>query len=114
MVYRKPGTLIDLERRILVVLIEHAKDGSHGFAIAQSLADGESGTAKLASHGTLYKALGRLRDRGLVSSEWEAPEIAEGEGRPRRRTYKISAAGREALREARFAEGGDGLGIATT
>jgi DNA-binding PadR family transcriptional regulator len=37
---------------------------------------------------------------GLLRSGWEAAEVAHAEGRPRRRTYTLSSAGREALGEA--------------
>jgi DNA-binding PadR family transcriptional regulator len=59
---------------------------------------GESRT--LTAHGTLYKALDRLRTAGLLESWWEDPAIAAEEERPRRRLYQISAAGVTALGEA--------------
>ena len=49
--------------------------------------------------GTIYPTLGRLRKRGLVLPRWEDPEIAEAEGRPRRRYYTLTAEGEEVLRE---------------
>ncbi|MBA3339480.1 MAG: PadR family transcriptional regulator, partial [Geodermatophilaceae bacterium] len=51
--------------------------------------------------GTLYKALGRLTNAGLLDSWWEDPAIAEGEGRPRRRLYRITGAGVQAWSTAR-------------
>jgi len=47
--------------------------------------------------GTVYVTLGRLQKRGFVSTAWEDDAIAEGEGRPRRRYYKVTRAGRDAL-----------------
>ena len=71
----------------------------HGFAVAKQLADGDP--RRLTAHGTLYKALGRLADAGLLSSRWEDPAIAEAEGRPRRRLYRITGQGELAARSAR-------------
>lgn len=95
---RRPGTLLDLEAAILEVLVESARDGHdlHGFAVAKSLAD-RNGAKRLTAHGTLYKALGRLDEGGLVESRWEDPAVAEAEGRPRRRLYRITSEGRVAL-----------------
>jgi PadR family transcriptional regulator, regulatory protein PadR len=99
-VRRKPGALLDLEARILGVAVAAQRQGRsgevHGFAVARELADGE-GSHRLTSHGTLYKALARLEDGGLLESRWEDHRIAEREGRPRRRMYRITGAGQLAL-----------------
>ena len=58
----------------------------HGFALAQGLR-AERGSRSLTAHGTLYKALGRLEELGLLTSQWEDGEAAEG--RPRRRLYEL-------------------------
>ncbi len=99
MVFRKPGTLIPLERAILDVGVAQGTDGMYGFSLAQALA-GEKGETRLVSHGTLYKALDRLRKAGLLESEWEDAETATEAGRPRRRIYRITAAGVTALAAA--------------
>lgn len=57
-------------------------------------------TAHLKS-GTVYPLLRRLEAAGLVASEWEEPTEAHDEGRPPRRYYAATAAGRAALAEAR-------------
>jgi DNA-binding MarR family transcriptional regulator len=44
-------------------------------------------------NGTLFPILERLRQAGWVERYWEQDEIAEGEGRPRRRFYRISSEG---------------------
>lgn len=97
---RKPGQLLDLEAQILAVAVEALVDGDppevHGFAIAKRLADGE-GSQRLTAHGTLYKALARLEDAGLLTSRWEEHELAEEAGRPRRRLYRVTSAGQAAL-----------------
>jgi PadR family transcriptional regulator PadR len=48
--------------------------------------------------GQVYRALSRLEDAGLVLSEWEDPDQAIEQKRPRRRYYDITAAGRDTLR----------------
>jgi PadR family transcriptional regulator, regulatory protein PadR len=90
---RKPGTLLPLELDILGMALRLRDEGDeviHGFGLAQTLRD-RSGSRALTAHGTLYKALGRLEERGLLSSHWEDPAAAEG--RPRRRLYALTADG---------------------
>lgn len=48
------------------------------------------------NQGSLYPALYRLRDRGLIESEWETSD----EGR-RVKVYQLTAAGRKALEKER-------------
>jgi PadR family transcriptional regulator, regulatory protein PadR len=50
--------------------------------------------------GTVYPALRRLDRAGLLASGWEDEDAARAEGRPRRRTYALTRAGRAALPEA--------------
>ena len=93
---RKPGTLLPLETEILgAALSMHA--GFHGFGLAQTLRE-HSGSRALTGHGTLYKALGRLEDRGLLSSRWE--DAAAAEGRPRRRLYELTGEGARVAEQA--------------
>ncbi|WP_136708998.1 helix-turn-helix transcriptional regulator [Agromyces sp. H66] len=96
---RREGRLVDLEVGILGSGIElQAEDGDfYGFALAKRMAD-RTGATALTAHGTLYKALARLAERGLVESVWEDPGIAANEGRPRRRLYRVTGAGAVAYR----------------
>ena len=77
--------MLDLEAQILSVAVDVLVDGDppevHGFALAKRLAD-EDGSQKLTAHGTLYKALGRMEDAGLLSSRWEDAEAGRGGGPP--------------------------------
>ena len=50
--------------------------------------------------GTVYPALRRLERAGVVRSSWEDAEIAQGEQRPTRRYYELTASGEEALQQA--------------
>jgi DNA-binding MarR family transcriptional regulator len=47
--------------------------------------------------GTIYPILRRFERNGLVRSRWENPQEARNEGRPRRRYYELTPAGREIL-----------------
>lgn len=96
MVFRKNGTLLPLERSILELAVQNGPDRVYGFALAQALSD--VGARGLVAHGTLYKALDRLRRQGLLDAEWE--DAADVEGRPRRRLYAVTAAGVRALETA--------------
>jgi DNA-binding PadR family transcriptional regulator len=66
----------------------------HGYAIIEALKETSGGTFDLPS-GTVYPALRRLEQAGLVEGEW-----SEVGGR-RRRTYRLTARGRAALVEER-------------
>ena len=88
---RKPGTLLPLETEILEVALSMLRSEQatfHGFALAQTMRE-QTGSRSLTGHGTLYKALGRLEEFGLLTSRWE--DAAAAEGRPRRRLYELTA-----------------------
>ena len=51
--------------------------------------------------GTVYPALRRMEKSGLVRSNWENADAAHAEGRPRRRNYRLTASGVDALAAAR-------------
>lgn len=99
MAYRRPGTLLPLERRILEVAVSRAPEGVYGFALAQELATNRD-RERLIAHGTLYKALDRMRRTGMFTATWEDAEAAAAEGRPRRRVYLVTAKGVQTLEAA--------------
>lgn len=74
---------------ILAVLLERPL---HGYAIIRRANDLSGGRVRL-STGTLYVNLDGLLEEGLVEVERE--EVVNGRAR---RTYRISRAGREAVR----------------
>jgi PadR family transcriptional regulator, regulatory protein PadR len=89
---RKPGTLLPLEAEILEVALALLRAGDptfHGFGLAQTMRE-QRGSRSLTAHGTLYKALGRLEEFGLLTSSWEEAAV---EGRPRRRVYELTSKG---------------------
>jgi PadR family transcriptional regulator PadR len=90
---RKPGTLLPLETEILGAALSMQRSGEasfHGFGLAQAMRE-QRGSRALTGHGTLYKALGRLEEFGLLRSRWE--DAAAAERRPRRRLYELTAQG---------------------
>jgi PadR family transcriptional regulator, regulatory protein PadR len=96
MARRKPGALLPIEVDILEAGLSRRHDENdefHGFDLARQIAGGR----RLTAHGTLYKALGRLEDAGLVASRWEEEDLATQEGRPRRRLYTVTGEGARRL-----------------
>ena len=99
---RKKGSLIPIERSLIAAALDahgRGKAEFHGYGIAKEMRDRE-GARRLTAHGTLYRALDRLQEAGLLASRWEDPLIAADEGRPRRRLYRLTAAGQRAASEA--------------
>jgi PadR family transcriptional regulator PadR len=74
----------------LLLLSVLAAGPAHGYAIISALRDRSEGTFDL-PEGTIYPALHRLEDAGLLSSRW-----ADAEGR-RRRIYALTSKGAAAL-----------------
>jgi len=100
MARRKAGSLLPLEREILEAALTLLRAGHatfHGFGLAQTMRE-RGGSRALTAHGTLYKALGRLEEFGLLTSTWEHASAAV-EGRPRRRLYELTSAGARAAQE---------------
>lgn len=83
----------EFEQLVLFSLL-HLGDDAYGVAIRESI---EERTGRTVSSGAIYTTLGRLEDRGLVSSREEKP--GDGPGRPRK-YYDLEPAGARALMEA--------------
>ena len=97
---RKPGALVPLELAILEVALDLERTGTrefHGYQIAKHLAH-ISDRRLLTAYGTLYRALGRLENMGLLASRGEDPQIAADESRPARRLYVVTPEGAAAAR----------------
>lgn len=84
-----PPTLSPVMHHILLALLEGER---HGYAIMQSVERITDGTVAMGP-GTLYGALKRLLEAGLVE---EAGERSEGD--ERRRYYRLTDLGRVAVR----------------
>jgi DNA-binding PadR family transcriptional regulator len=90
---RKAGTLVPLETEILDVALALRGAGQstfHGFGLALAMRE-RAASRSLTAHGTLYKALGRLEEFGLLTSRWETEPAVER--RPRRRLYELTGEG---------------------
>jgi transcriptional regulator len=64
----------------------------HGHGVARIIRDTTSGTLDV-TDGSLYVALHRLEERGLVESEWGLSDKGK-----RARFYRLTSAGRQHLR----------------
>lgn len=73
-----------------LLLATVAAEPAHGYRIIEELKRRSAGTFDL-PEGTVYPALHRLEESGLLASSW-----ANGSGR-RRRVYRLTARGRRAL-----------------
>lgn len=78
-----PLTAIEFE-----ILLSLATEDRHGYAIAQEIASRTGGDLSVRP-GTLYRALNRLLEGGLVSERVAQAEPADA----RRRTYHLTAHG---------------------
>jgi PadR family transcriptional regulator PadR len=80
----------------LDVLLLAALEGGprHGYAVKEALREGSAGRFDLPT-GTIYPALHRLEEAGLIVGSWSTVD-----GR-RRRSYRLSAKGKRHLTTAR-------------
>ncbi len=65
----------------------------HGYGVASFIRNGSTGSFTVLD-GALYTALHRLEERGCVESEW-----GYSDKKKRARFYRLTTAGRRALRE---------------
>jgi PadR family transcriptional regulator, regulatory protein PadR len=86
-----PGDLLQGTLGILI-LKSLLLGAAHGYAIARWVEDTTGDVLKI-EEGSLYPALRRLEDRGLVTSEWGLSE-----NNRRARFYSITSDGRKHLR----------------
>jgi PadR family transcriptional regulator PadR len=86
-----PGDLLQGTLGILI-LKSLLLGPAHGYAVARWVEDTTGDVLKI-EEGSLYPALRRLEDRGLVTSEWGLSE-----NNRRARFYQITADGRKHLR----------------
>ncbi len=84
-------TTSPLREPTLYVLAALAADDLHGYGIIKSVEALSDGRLRLRA-GTLYGALGRLEDEGLI----ERSEVSQERG-PERQSYRITGSGRAAL-----------------
>ena len=80
--------------QLILFSVLHLEEDAYGVAIRESI---EERTGRTVSSGAIYTTLGRLEERGLVTSRVGEP--ADGPGRPRK-YYALEPAGARALKEA--------------
>jgi PadR family transcriptional regulator len=80
-----------LKGHLDVLLLATLEDGPrHGYAVREALREGSAGRFDLPT-GTVYPALHRLEAAGLITGSWS---VVDGR---RRRSYRLTAAGRRKL-----------------
>jgi DNA-binding PadR family transcriptional regulator len=96
MPFKPAHSLLPLTPISFEILLALTQADLHGYAILQAVEARLSGKLPLRT-GTMYRALARLMDEGLI--ERSSPT---DDGDPRRRNYRITALGRDTARaEAR-------------
>lgn len=85
---------LDLLQGTLDVLVLRAlsRGRMHGYAIARFIRDGSDGSFRILD-GALYTSLHRMEERGWVEAEWGTSEKGK-----RARFYRLTSAGRRALK----------------
>src|SRR5215510_12618056 len=93
---KDPNTLLPLKPSTYQVLLALGDGESlHGYAVMQAITEMTGGRETILP-GTLYAALARMVDEGLV--EESEPRADESSGGPPRRNYKRTAFGRAVAR----------------
>jgi DNA-binding PadR family transcriptional regulator len=88
---KDPQELLPLTPLSLHILLALAAGANHGYGLMKTVREATGGTINPAT-GTVYLALQRLEDEGLVGDGGLEPET---EGRARRRIWTITQFGRE-------------------
>jgi DNA-binding PadR family transcriptional regulator len=82
-----------LSRDTFHILVALADQDRHGYSIMQEIAERTSGAVRL-SPSTLYSAVKRLLEQGLIAELEERPDPEHDD--ERRRYYRLTAAGKRA------------------
>lgn len=90
-----PRNIIDAVQGTLdhLILRTLSWDAMHGFGIARWIRESSDDDLRI-EEGTLYPALHRLEDRGLIEAEWGVSE-----NNRRAKYYRLTKEGRRELRE---------------
>ena len=98
MVKRRRGSVTKLEGELVFLAFRRARRGEpefHGFDVLPELGE-ISGRPEPYARSSVYRALERLEEMGLLSSRWEDAEEARTLRRPRRRLYRVTEFGANA------------------
>ena len=95
-----PTQYLPLREPTFFILLSLIPGEKHGYSILKEVEELSRGTVRL-STGTLYEALARLLEQGLVEGVAETPQTGAGEtgghpGKPRR-NYRLTAQGIQVL-----------------
>jgi DNA-binding PadR family transcriptional regulator len=94
-----PQTFLPLPTAVFHILVGLADRDRHGYSIMQDVAARTDGKVRL-SAGTLYSAIRRMLEQGLIEELRDSPDPASDD--ERRRYYRLTHLGREvAVAEAR-------------
>src|SRR6059058_4588571 len=88
-----PQSLLPLPVAVFHILVALADEERHGYAIMQDVAARTGGKLRL-SAGTLYGAIKRMLEDGLIEETAERPDAEDAD--ERRRYYRVTPFGREA------------------
>ena len=88
-----PSAQLPLSVPVFQILISLADRDLHGYAIIQDVASRTEGEVRLTAS-TLYAAMKRMLDAGMVEEVSEPRRAPDGED-PRRRYYRMTPYGRE-------------------
>jgi PadR family transcriptional regulator len=81
-----------LQGTLDMLILQTLRWGSqHGHGVGQAIRQSSADLLKI-ERGSLYPALHRLEDRGLISSEWKSSDLNR-----RAKYYRLTAAGRKQL-----------------
>ena len=95
----KPDSLLPLPTAVFHILIALADRDRHGYSIMQDVEARTEGKVRL-SAGTLYSAIRRMLEQGLIEELRDSPDPESAD--ERRRYYRLTRLGREvAVAEAR-------------
>ena len=91
---RDPTELLPLTPAVFHILLALSGGEGHGYGIMQEVNELTGGQLNLGP-GTLYRSIQRMLIDGLIE---ETTEAGPGQDDERRRTYRLTAFGREAAR----------------
>ena len=103
-----PSSQLPLSVPVFQILVSLADRDLHGYAIIQDVSSRTDGEVRLTAS-TLYAAMKRMLDAGMVDEVSEPRRAPDGED-PRRRYYRMTPYGREVAQlEAARLERADGM-----
>jgi DNA-binding PadR family transcriptional regulator len=90
--YLKPDGQLPLTPAVFHILLALADQDRHGYAIILDIVERTDGAMRLGT-GTLYTAISRLLEQGLIEESDERPAADEDD--ERRRYYRLTLFGRD-------------------